>query len=126
MYAGAVLIGAGAAFGPSLGRVYAHDNKPFSLLPLRLAGAGVGCAGYLVAVSEALDEYETNEGLLIVGLVGFFAGTATVITTAVIDIGRAPKAVERYNQPAVGAKWQLRPAYFATSQALGANLSIEF
>jgi len=125
-YAGVILIGAGALFGPSFGRVYAQDKKPFSMLPLRLVGAGVGFLGLVLTVASSWDEYSSNDGLVAVGTVGFFAGGAAYLTGTVIDIVKAPKAVDKYNHRAAGANWQLRPAYYAASHGVGANLSIRF
>jgi len=123
---GGILIGSGALFGPSFGRVYAHDKKPFSMLPLRLAGAGLGLVGLTVAVVGALDEYDKDEVLIVLGLTGAVGGTVMYFTGNVIDVAKAPKAVDKYNQRAAGANWQLRPAYYAASHAVGAHLSISF
>lgn len=123
---GIVLGGAGAVFGPSCGRFYAHDRSPFSLVPLRIVGLAVGLLGVGAALVIAFDEDSGNDNLMPVAGIGLVAGGATYLTCTVIDIVRAPKAVDKYNQHTIGARWQLRPAYYSASHAVGADLTIRF
>ncbi len=123
---GTLLVGSGVLFGPSFGRVYAHDRKPLSLVPLRLAGLGVGLLGLSLFTLNEVSESGASTAQVAIGLVAFGAGTAGYVVGTVKDFVRAPKAVDKYNEHLTGAAWHLRPVYYSASHAVGANFTLRF
>jgi hypothetical protein len=116
---GAVLVGLGVTFGPSIGYAYGGEQlRAWGVGGLRLAGGLAGLATlYLgLVVSEQTSKNDPGEQMLGVCLIG------AVVASAIYDIATAPKAARRTNLKRgltnLGLAPMLIPGRTATSPAL--------
>lgn len=96
---GSVPLVLGLTFGPSVGYLYAgEDRRGWGHGLLRLAGVGLLAAGSLAYLPQLRCEYCTGSPATTALLVLGFATALGAMASSIYDIARAPQAAQRENE----------------------------
>jgi len=121
---GGAMIIYGAIVGPSIGTFYAGSfGRGFGGILLRAGSATLGTAGLAIAFVQAWDNYDGNDQGSIAPAIMFFSGAILLVSSAVVQIAKAPEVARKHNK---SIHLAFSPTWYPKVKTPGLAINIRF